>query len=337
MLNRLLILIFFSISLSACADNSNDKNMVNNLIDYKYPKSICYGRLTITVPKETEVNFGNSEYDGIKIEVNKDINSYENFKNFINKNIHELKNTHHISENNLLNEEINFSVNGINSHIVVFRSSPNSVSMYQIYGYLYLPLKKSMLVLKGGAANGFIQSGVEDIKKILSNIKFSPTNKPGTCFDDFFIEDYDDKKMFMSEIYFSFPSYPEVRISIDNRSRLTTDEDLIKFSEKNLANIPITERALVNIKDINIGERKISLMEGKEYSHHLSSRLSFNRGYEDIVWQYLGEMDDIKKSYVKYDLSSKNQNGDDINALVDQKRVIELGYFILNNLKNNDK
>lgn len=337
MLKKISISLLVYISLSACANDSQEKNKESALIDYKNPKNICYGRLTITIPKEAEIDYGLSSYDGIDIEFDENINSYQKYDKFVNNKISELKKSIHETESSLFHQNISFPIGGNVSHIVVFRATPYTRDMYDIEAYIYLPLKNKMLILKGGSADAYLQSGVKDVKDTISNIKFKKTNVSGTCFNGFYIEDYDDKKIFMSEIFFSFPSYPEVRVSIDNRSRLTSDEDLIKYSNSNLYKIPVTERAMVNIDEINVGTKKIDLMSGEEYSHHITSTLSFNRGYEDIIWQHLGKLDNIKKSYVRYDLSSKNQNGSEIDALVDQKRVVELGEFILNNLKNNDK
>lgn len=337
MFKNLPMILLISVSLSACANNSNEKKMETTLIDYKNPKSICYGRLNITVPKETEISYGLSSYENIDLVLDPDINSLEKYNEFIENTINDLKSSKHETEPSLFQKDIKIVVNGVENHIIVFRKNFDSVSMYQIYGYMYLPLKKKMLIMQGGAANDYIASGINDVKNLMLNTKFSKTDKSGTCYSDFYVEDYDETARFFSEVYFNFPSYPEVRVSIDSRSRLTSDESLIKFSEKNLAEIPLTERAAVNIEKINVGSKKIDLMDGEEYSHHISSKLSFNRGYEDIVWQHLGELDRVKKSYVKFDLSSQNQNGDDSNALVDQKAVIQLGHYILNNLKNNDK
>lgn len=337
MLKKLPILLLISVSLSACANNSNEKKMETALIDYNNPKSICYGRLNITVPKETEISYGLSSYENIDLVLDPEVNSLQKYQEFIKNTINELKSSKHETEPSLFQHDIKIVANGAESHIIVFRKNFDSVSMYQIYGYMYLPLKKKMLIMQGGAANGYTTSGIDDVKNLILNTKFTKTDKPSTCYSDFYVEDYDETARFFSEVYFTFPSYPEVRVNIDNRSRLTSDDGLIKFAEANWANLPVDDKASVNVEKINVGSKKIDLMEGEEYSHHISSKLSFNRGYEDIVWQHLGELDKVKKSYVKFDLSSQNQNGGDSNALVDQKAVIQLGHYILNNLKNNDR
>ena len=77
MLKKISISLLVYISLSACANDSQEKNKESALIDYKNPKNICYGRLTITIPKEAEIDYGLSSYDGIDIEFDENINSYQ--------------------------------------------------------------------------------------------------------------------------------------------------------------------------------------------------------------------------------------------------------------------
>lgn len=337
MLKKLPILLLISVSLSACANNSNEKKMESTLIDYKNPKSICYGRLNYSIPKETAVNFGVAKYDGVKIDYNEDIHSYQEYEKFITNRIDELKKSPHPTEKTLYKNDISLKTNISNSHIIVFRKNESSESMYQIFGYIYLPLKHKMLILEGGSDNDKIDIGVKVVKDILEHIRFSKTDKSVTCFNDFYIEDYDNKINFESDIFFSFPSYPEVRVSIENRSRFTSDIELIPYTKKNLAELPLGVKAMVSQKDINIGNKTVDSMIGEEYSYNLSQRMVFERGFENMSWQYLGVIDDLKKSYVKFDLSSKNEDGNESdNALVSEKLVTQLGYFILDNIKNND-
>ena len=52
-----------TISFSACSNVEKQKEGIN-VIDFKNPKKVCFGRIEMTVPKETKVEYSNFNYNG---------------------------------------------------------------------------------------------------------------------------------------------------------------------------------------------------------------------------------------------------------------------------------
>jgi hypothetical protein len=67
---------------------------------------------------------------------------------------------------------------------------------------------------------------------------------------------------------------------------------------------------------------------------HYQQRLSFGRGFESGAWQYLGTLDDPTDSYIYLGLESVDEvNNKALNAPLNQKIVLGLNDFVLNNIK----
>lgn len=140
---------------------------------------------------------------------------------------------------------------------------------------------------------------------------------------------------FDTTILFTFPSYPQVRARINNAGRYESDAPLIQMIKANEAALPLIYKTLVHSQEIHIGDKTINGLDGEEYSSHIALRKPFQRGYESMIWQHLGELNNPKNRLIKFNLSSSNEMNNEGfgDALVSQKKVTQLAYFILNSIK----
>ena len=82
LLKSLLLSTLTAVSFSACSNVEKQKEGIQ-VIDYSNPKKVCFGRIEVTVPKETEVEYSNFNYNGSRIEVLEDIKNYDAFQKLI--------------------------------------------------------------------------------------------------------------------------------------------------------------------------------------------------------------------------------------------------------------
>ena len=158
----------------------------------------------------------------------------------------------------------------------------------------------------------------------------------GLCWNNLLIlDDMSEYRHFDTTVLFRFPSYPEVRAYIDNRVRYESDVPFIPMVKHNKANLPLMVRTLTKDTEINIGDKEVNGLLGEEYSINTALRRPFQRGFELMDWQYLGELESPHNSHIEFHLSSENEMDNEGygNALVNQKRVVRLWRFILDSLK----
>lgn len=71
-----------TISFSACSNVEKQKEGIS-VIDFKNPKKVCFGRIEMTVPKETKVEYSNFNYNGSDLEVDESVKTYEAYQKLI--------------------------------------------------------------------------------------------------------------------------------------------------------------------------------------------------------------------------------------------------------------
>lgn len=327
-------------SLSACSAPNKEQPGIKEM-DYNNPKTVCIGRLEVTVPKETKVTYGSLNFNGSDFEIETSIKSYRDYQQFIQDKINDLKNSPHETEGMLLTKEIPGPVQRINgsiSHIIVSRPTEYTKSSYEVYGYIYLG-RQQLLILKSIASNHLVDEAIDELKHNLKSIQIRSAkgeSQAGVCWDKFFItDDMSENRHFSTSVLFTFPSYPEVRARVDNRGRYESDAPFIAMVKQNKANLPLEVKTLTKDTEINIAEKKVNGLLGEEYSINTALRKPFQRGFELMDWQYLGNLDDPHHPLIGFHLSSENENDHDGygDALVSQKKVVQLGHFILNTIK----
>ena len=74
--NKILISLTFLHSLSACSAPNKEQTGITE-VDYNNPKTVCIGRLEVTVPKETEVTYSSFNFNGSDFEIDNSIKTYE--------------------------------------------------------------------------------------------------------------------------------------------------------------------------------------------------------------------------------------------------------------------
>ncbi|WP_445116748.1 T6SS immunity protein Tli4 family protein [Acinetobacter sp. WZC-1] len=344
----IILCLFTIMSFSACSNVEKQKEGIQ-MIDYHNPKKVCFGRIEVTVPKETEVEYSNFNYNGSNIEVVEDIKNYDAFKKLIADKIQYLKHEPHETEGVLLKQEIQGPVDPTSrmiSHIIVFRDGKYVTSLYEIYAYLYLRPNK-FLILKSGASNDLLNESIADMQHTLKSIKIRSTKgeeQAGLCWKEFFIADDMSKNLpFMGgNLYLDFPGYPGVRANIDHRIRLTSDIPLIDLMRKNQQELPVMLKLHLDMKNLREHEKTIHGLAGEEVLSHVSQRGHFERGSELGAWQYLGSLDNKNDPYIYYTLVSAVMTDPDepLNSNVSQKNFLRLNDFILNSIQvspNNKK
>lgn len=341
LLKRLVLCTLTVISFSACSNVEKQKEGIQ-VIDYRNPKKVCFGRIEMTVPKETEVEYSNFNYNGSNIEVVENIKNYDVFKKLLDDKIQYLKHEPHETEGVLLKQEMQGPVDPTGhaiSHIIVFRDGKYVTSLYELYGYLYLKPNK-FLILKSGASNDLLDDAIQDMKQILKNIKIRSSKEEeqaGLCWKEFFIvDDMSQNHPFGGGyLHFKFPSYPQVRADIEHRVTYDSDQPLIEMMQKNQNELPAVAKALINIQNLREQKKVINGLAGEEVLNHMSRRGHFERGYEVGEWQYLGTLDDHNDPYIQFSFDSADMVNPDepLNAVVSQKEAIRLNDFILNSIQ----
>ena len=340
--------LFTMISFSACSNVEKQKEGIN-VIDFKNPKKVCFGRIEMTVPKETEVEYSNFNYNGSDIEVDESIKTYDAYQKLVNDKIQSLKSEPHETEGTLLKNEMNGPVQQQGrsvSHIIVFRDGKYVTSLYEIYGYLYLRPGK-MLILKSGASNDLLDGAITEIQHNLKSIKIrsdKEETQAGLCWREFFILDDMSKNIPFTGgyLHFRFPSYPRVRIDISHRVRLESDVPLIELMKKNKDDLPEIVKAKMKIENLREHKKVINGLVGEEVLNHISQRGYFERGFEDGAWQYLGDLNNDNDPYIKFDFESAELVHDDepLTSTISQKNALQLYDFVLNSVQtspNNNK
>ncbi|SPL69993.1 T6SS immunity protein Tli4 family protein [Acinetobacter stercoris] len=348
LIKSIVLCLFTTLSFSACSNVEKQKEGIN-VIDFKKPKKVCFGRIEVTVPQETEVEYSNFNYNGSDLEVDESIKTYEAYKKLINDKIQSLKSEPHETEGTLLKNEMTGPVQQQGrsvSHIIVYRSTKYTVEAYEIYGYLYLRPGK-MLILKSGASNDLLDEAITEIRHNLKSIKIRSgkgEEQAGLCWKEFFILDDMSKNIPFTGgyLHFSFPSYPRVRIDISHRVRLESDVALIELMRKNKNELPAIVKARMKIENLREHKKIINGLAGEEVLNHMSQRGHFERGFEDGAWQYLGDLDNDNDPYIKLDFESAELVHDDepLISTISQKNALQLYDFILNSLQispNNKK
>lgn len=241
LLKSLLLSTLTAVSFSACSNVEKQKEGIQ-VIDYSNPKKVCFGRIEVTVPKETEVEYSNFNYNGSDIEFDEKIKGYDDYLKLIADKIQYLKHEPHETEGVLLKQEISGTVQQAGrsiSHIIVYRENQYDKEIYNIDGYLFFPLK-GLLVLKSGASNDLLDEAIDDMKNTLKSIKIRSTKgeeQAGLCWKDFFIVDDMSKNLPFGggNLHFKFPSYPGMRIDINHRVTYESDQPLIAMMKKKSA------------------------------------------------------------------------------------------------------
>ncbi|WNX70745.1 T6SS immunity protein Tli4 family protein [Acinetobacter baumannii] len=347
LLKRLTLCLLTTVSFSACSNVEKEQEGIK-VIDYSNPKKVCFGRIELTVPKETQVEYSNFNYNGSDIEVDENVKTYEAYQKLINDKIQYLKHEPHETEGVLLKQEMQGPVNQAGrsvSHVTVYRPTEYTKSSYDIEGYLYIQPGK-LLVLKSGADNELLQEALIEIQNNLKNIKIRSAKEiqAGLCWREFFIVDDMSRNLpFMGgDLHFKFPSYPGVRANIEHRVRLTSDIPLIDLMRKNQQELPEMLKLHVNIENLREHEKIIHGLEGQEVLNYAHRRGYSERGSELGAWQYLGSLENQNDPYIYYTLVSAEMTDPDepLNSSISQKKFLQLNDFILNSIQvsaNNKK
>ncbi|OJK07729.1 hypothetical protein BRY75_06810 [Acinetobacter baumannii] len=347
LLKRLTLCLLTAVSFSACSNVEKEQEGIK-VIDYSNPKKVCFGRIELTVPKETEVEYSKFNYNGSDIEVDESVKTYEAYQKLINDKIQNLKNEPHETEGVLLKQEMQGPVNQAGrsvSHIIVFRDGQYVTSIYEVYGYLYLSQGK-LVVLKSGASNDLLDDAIEDMKHTIKSIKIRSTKETqaGLCWKEFFILDDMSKNIPFGGgyLHFKFPSYPQVRADVTHRVTYDSDLHLIELMKKNQQELPAIAKALMSIENLREHKKIINGLAGEEVLNHMSRRGHFERGYEVGEWQYLGTLDNHNDPYIQFSFDSADMVRPDepLNSTISQKEALRLNDFILNSIQitpNNKK
>ncbi|MDM1786202.1 hypothetical protein HX128_17205 [Acinetobacter bereziniae] len=309
------------------------------MINFKDTKNICLGRIEFTVPKETDVKFGTFSFDGSDFEIVEDVTTLDQYDQFIKDRIENLKKQQHETEANLLKFEkmgsLKLNQRSI-SHIIIYRNNKFTSSQFNIDAYIYL--NRKLIKIKSRADDDKLIDALISVENIIQNFKLKSLkgpNQAGLCWKDYFIaDDMTENRFFLSEAFLFFPSYPEVMMNIENRARDESDTPIIQMIQKNREQIPEELKRVFKVSDIRSGSREINGLKGEQVMTHYQQRLSFGRGFESGAWQYLGTLDDPTDSYIYLGLESVDEvNNKALNAPLNQKIVLGLNDFVLNNIK----
>lgn len=348
LLKSIVLCLFTTMSFSACSNVEKQQEGIK-VIDYKNPKKVCFGRIEVTVPQETEVEYSNFNYNGSFLEVDESIRTYEAYQKLVNDKILSLKSEAHETEGTLLTREMKGPVQQQGhsvSHIIVYRSTKYTVEAYEIDGYLYLRPGK-MLILKSGASNDLLDEAITEIQHNLKSIKIRSNKEEtqaGLCWKEFFIVDDMSKNIPFTGgyLHFRFPSYPGVRADIEHRVRLESDLPLIELMKNNYADIPLSVKAQIKLENLREHKKELNGLVGEEVLNYVSDRGVFERGFEDGTWQYLGNLANDNDPYIQFKFESAEMKNPDESfySLISQKNAIQLYDYLLNSLQispNNKK
>ncbi len=333
------ILLVFSLTLLSTACSKIQGEDVNkNMINLKDTKNICLGRIEFTVPKETDVRFGEFSFDGNDFEIVEDVTTLDQYDQFINDKIENLKNEKHETEGNLLKFE---KMGGLKlnkrsvSHIIAYRPNKYTDGLFNIDAYIYI--NRKLIKIKSQAGNAKLTDGLISAENIIKNFKLKPSkglNEAGICWEDYFIaDDMIENRFFLSEAFLFFPSYPEVKMNVENRARDESDLPLVQMIKRNREEIPEEFKKVYKVSDIRSGTKEINGMTGEEVVTHYQPHLSFGRGFETGAWQYLGTLDDPKDSYIYLGLEGVKSSSNKENSSISQKQILQLNDFIVNSIK----
>lgn len=299
---KILLLLSLTLLGTSCSKFQGEDEK-NNMINFKDTKNICLGRIEFTVPKETDVKFGTFSFDGSDFEIVEDVTTLDQYDQFIKDKIENLKKQQHETEGSLLKFEkmgsLKLNQRSI-SHIIIYRNNKFTSSQFNIDAYIYL--NRKLIKIKSRADDDKLIDALISAENIIKNFKLKPSkgpNQAGLCWKDYFIaDDMTENRFFLSEAFLFFPSYPEVMVSIENRARVESDTPIIQMIQKNREQIPEELKKVFKVSDIRSGSREINGLKGEEVMTHYQQRLSFGRGFESGVWQYLGTLDDPTDSYI---------------------------------------
>jgi len=344
----IVICLFTIISFSACSNVEKQEEGIN-VIDFKNPKKVCFGRFEMMIPKETEVEYSNFNYNGSDLEVDESVKTYEAYQKLINDKIKFLKHEPHETEDTLLKSEMNGPVQQQGrsvSHIIVYRPTEYTKSAFLMYGYLYLRSGK-LIVLKSGASDALLNEAITDMQHTLKSIQLrneKGETRAGLCWKEFFIVDDMSKNIPFTGgyLHFRFPSYPGVRADIEHRVRLESDVPLIELMKKRQQELPAMVKVKIKIENLREHKKIVNGLAGEEVLNHISERSHFERGFEDGSWQYLGSLDNDNDPYIQFTFESAEMVNPDESfySSISQKNAIQLNDFILNSLQispNNKK
>ncbi|ENV93943.1 T6SS immunity protein Tli4 family protein [Acinetobacter sp. KB005] len=348
LLKRLTLCLLTAVSFSACSNVEKEQEGIK-VIDYSNPKKVCFGRIELTVPKESEIEYSKFNYNGSDIEVDESVKIYEAYQKLIKDKIQNLKNEPHETEGVLLKREMQGPVNQAGhsvSHIIVYRENKYDKEIYNIDGYLYLSPNK-LLTLKSGASNEYLDRSIERIQHNLKSIKLRSSKgegQAGLCWKEFFILDDMSKNIPFTggHLHLTFPSYPRVRVDIEHRARLESDRPLIEMVKENEKNAPAIFKAMMSTENLREQKKEINGLAGEEIFGHAHRRGFSERGFESAAWQYLGSLQNNNDPYIHYGLESAELVHDDepLQSTISQKKVFQLHDFILNSIQiapNNKK
>ncbi|MEG6548568.1 T6SS immunity protein Tli4 family protein, partial [Acinetobacter bereziniae] len=287
----------------------------------------------------TDVKFGTFSFDGSDFEIVEDVTTLDQYDQFIKDKIENLKKQQHETEGSLLKFEkmgsLKLNQRSI-SHTIIYRNNKFTSSQFNIDAYIYL--NRKLIKIKSRADDDKLIDALISVENIIQNFKLKSLkgpNQAGLCWKDYFIaDDMTENRFFLNKAFLSFPSYPEVTMNIENRARDESDTPLIQMIQKNREQIPEELKRVFKVNDIRSGSREINGLKGEEVMTHYQQRLSFGRGFESGAWQYLGTLDDPTDSYIYLGLESVDEvNNKALNAPLNQKIVLGLNDFILNNIK----
>lgn len=337
---RLVLILLMVMSFNACSNVEKQKEGIE-VIDYKNPKTVCFGRAEVTIPKETIIDYGSFNYNGSDLKIDPNIKNYDQFQKYIKDKIEFYQKQPHETERSLLSREFKgpiFDQGQPMSHIIIYRSTEYSKEIYYILGVLFI--KGKTILLESGASDDLLESAIADMQHTLKTIKIRSGNEkqPGLCWNELFITDDMSKDYpFFSEISFKFPSYPNVHVNLNNRVRLDSDRPLIEMIKENQNNFDPLTKAQMSYKNIRENKKEVNGLAGEEVLTYANSRTRFDRGFEVSVWQYLGEIDNPKQSFINFNLQSASspdwENDGAMNAQISQSNILKLNDFILNSLK----
>ena len=178
-LSKYLILSLFIItSLSACSKVDEQQEGIT-VMDYNNPKKVCFGRIEMMVPKETEIEYSGLNYNYSDIKVDESVKTYDDYKKIVNDKIQSLKNKPHEKEGSLLTKDLPGPAQQGDrsiSHIIVFRNNKYADESYDVWGYLYLGSGK-LLVLKSAADNELLGEAVDEMVHNMESIKIKSPNE----------------------------------------------------------------------------------------------------------------------------------------------------------------
>ncbi|WP_373351085.1 T6SS immunity protein Tli4 family protein [Acinetobacter bereziniae] len=334
---KILLLLSLTLLGTSCSKFQGEDEK-NNMINFKDTKNICLGRIEFTVPKETDVKFGTFSFDGSDFEIVEDVTTLDQYDQFIKDKIENLKKQQHETEGRLLKFEkmgsLKLNQRSI-SHIIVYRPTEYTDVLFNIDAYIYL--NRKLIKIKSQAGNKKLDDGLISAENIIKNFKLKSLkgpNQAGLCWKDYFIaDDMTENRFFLSEAFLFFPSYPEVMVNIENRARVESDTPIIQMIQKNREQIPEELKRVFKVSDIRSGSREINGLKGEEVLTHYQPRLSFGRGFESGVWQYLGTLDNPKDSYIYVGLKGVRDSINKENSSISQKQILQLNDFVLNNIK----